>query len=478
MTLAPPDDYQPLQTWLQSHAAEVFTNAPAGGICHTARAPGRLDLMGGIADYSGSLVLEMPIAAAAYAVVAPRTDGQAVVVSVDPASPGAMQRATVPVSTVIAQDTTDYPRIRKALLVDASQAWAAYALGAASVLTAERNAAFEQGFTVLLWSAVPQGAGVSSSAAVEVASMRALASLVDVTVESVDLGLLAQRVENHLVGAPCGVMDQLTSACGQANALLAIRCQPAQILDSVNLPPGLTCWGIDSGVKHAVTGHDYSTVRTAAAMGYRIIADQLGLAFEPTTPGHGTITDPIYHGYLANIRPSVFTSQFASHLPNRILGQNFLDYYQGVADPLAVVNADVDYPLAAATAHPVFENHRVECFAALLAAEQNPAERDRLLGEWMYQSHASYGTCGLGSKATDALVQAVRHAGEASGLFGAKITGGGSGGVVALLGHPDAEVHVQRIANEHHKAFGHGGRVISGSSPGALATPVMQTPLA
>jgi L-arabinokinase len=70
----------------------------------------------------------------------------------------------------------------------------------------------------------------------------------------------------------------------------------------------------------------------------------------------------------------------------------------------------------------------VRRFADLLKAVQHES-RLALLGELMYQSHASYSACGLGSNGTDRLVELVRDAGAAAGLYGAKITGGGSGGV-------------------------------------------------
>ena len=56
-----------------------------------------------------------------------------------------------------------------------------------------------------------------------------------------------------MVGAPCGAMDQLTSALGQAGSLLALRCQPAEMLDPVALPPSIRLWGIDSGIRHRYT---------------------------------------------------------------------------------------------------------------------------------------------------------------------------------------------------------------------------------
>ncbi len=87
----------------------------------------------------------------------------------------------------------------------------------------------------------------------------------------------------------------------------------------------------------------------------------------------------------------------------------------------------------------------------------------------MYQSHASYSKCGLGSDGTDLLVQRARAAGEASGIYGAKITGGGSGGTVAILGRVDAGLQVAAIARDYEAQTGRRAYVFEGSSPGAAA---------
>ena len=83
--------------------------------------------------------------------------------------------------------------------------------------------------------------------------------------------------ENFVVGAPCGIMDQMTSALGRPDALLALLCQPAEVQGFVPLPASIGFWGIDSGIRHAVSGSDYTSVRTGAFMGYRMIAEAAGL---------------------------------------------------------------------------------------------------------------------------------------------------------------------------------------------------------
>ena len=118
----------------------------------------------------------------------------------------------------------------------------------------------------------------------------------------------------------------------------------------------------------------------------------------------------------------------------------------------------------AAVADPV-EARRL--FRALLTGPPPDDERLRLLGELMYQSHASYSACGLGAAGTDRLVGLVREAGPAAGLYGAKITGGGSGGTVAVLGRHTARPAVESIARRYGAEIGQEIMVLGGSSPGA-----------
>jgi L-arabinokinase len=116
----------------------------------------------------------------------------------------------------------------------------------------------------------------SSSAALEVAALHAMAVAFGVSLEPRELALLCQKVENQVVGAPCGVMDQMTAACGRSHELLALLCQPAELQGTVAVPDDVRIWGIDSHVRHAVSGSDYGRVRVGAFMGARILEDRLG----------------------------------------------------------------------------------------------------------------------------------------------------------------------------------------------------------
>jgi L-arabinokinase len=328
------------------------------------------------------------------------------------------------------------------------------------------------GLRLVVDSTVPEGKGVSSSAALEVAVMSAVAASYGVDIGPEEIATACQWVENHVVGAPCGIMDQMTSSCGEANRLLKLKCQPGQIEGQLEIPNGFDFFGIDSGVRHAVTGADYGTVRTAAFMGYRIIADAAG--FSANAASHSIRIDgPQWNGYLANISPTEFEDRFRSLLPERMVGSEFLARFDGTTDSVTRVSPEREYPILRATAHPIYEQDRVSRFTALLGELSSRPSLARELGALMYESHASYSACGLGSDGTDRLVEMVREAGESRGLFGAKITGGGSGGTVAVLGDATAGPAVAEIAARYSRETGCESEVFTDSGPGAHQTGIL-----
>jgi galactokinase len=433
-----------------------------------ARAPGRLDVMGGIADYSGSLVLQLPLAVATTAALWPTDEPTIELLSVRPDR--RPLRFSMPLAAVTRGALRDPSALARWFVKREDDRWASYVIGVVHACLVRRDVADVErrgGFVLLIESAVPAGKGVSSSAALEVACLSVIAARYDVELTGEEIATASQWAENYVAGAPCGIMDQMTSACGRRDRLLRLRCQPGTIEGQVDVPSGFRFYGIDSGIRHAVTGSDYGTVRTAAFMGYRIIA---GLAGLPSSINAANVreVDTQWHGYLANITPEEFESRFASRLPERMTGAEFLRRYDGITDSVTRVVAAREYAVRQATAHPVYENARVTRFAELLGALRPGADDvARAMGELMAESHASYGACGLGSEGTDRLVELVRDAGPGAGLFGAKITGGGSGGTVAVLGSADAEPEVREIARRYAEESGREAEVFAGSGPGA-----------
>jgi L-arabinokinase len=282
--------------------------------------------------------------------------------------------------------------------------------------------------------------------------MQAVVCAFDVTINPRDIALLCQQAENLVAGAPCGVMDQMTCVFGERDHLLALLCQPADVQPGVPVPADIEFWGLDSGERHAVGGSDYGAVRTGAFMGLRILNDHARLPLD----------------YLANIAPVEFERELAPLLPEEISGDDFLVRYGGTTDSVTDVKPGHRYRVRAPASHPVYERQRAETFRQLLR-EAPDEERLVRLGSLMYESHGGYVTCGLGSPGTDRLVELVRREGPAGGLFGARITGGGSGGTVAVIGRKDAAAAIARVADAYERATGYRPHVFSGSSPGVKA---------
>jgi galactokinase len=434
------------------------------------RAPGRLDLMGGIADYSGSLVLELPLAMATWVAIQSADEPVITLFSTGIEAGSGESLITLPLASLQPDNhNQDYSAIHAQLTASPERAWSAYVLGVLALLLRERGLVLDKGLRLFVHSEVPAGKGVSSSAALEVATMQAVNTLFDLQMGGREMAMLCQRVENLIVGAPCGIMDQMTAACGTQDTLLALLCQPAELQESVALPAEVEVWGIDSGIRHAVTGADYGSVRVGAFMGYRIIADLAGLHVQQVAEQRVSIEDALWHGYLANITPSLWEQIYREQLPERLDGAAFLERYSGSTDDVTRIDPQRSYAVRQPTAHPIYEHHRVQLFRALLSQQPVSEEQLILLGELMYQSHASYSACGLGSSGTDRLVELVRAAGPAAHLYGAKITGGGSGGTVAVLARRGADEQIERIARLYSEETGLPVEVIHGSSPGAVA---------
>jgi L-arabinokinase len=446
--------WPPVPQLVETVAASPWFTA---GDIVVARAPGRLDVMGGIADYTGSLVCEMPLKVAAAVAVQTRGDGQLICIS-------AQTKQALQVS--LAQLDTDDPLKVRALFQGESK-WARYVAGCAWWIG--QRTPLGTGVTIAVDSQVPLGGGVSSSAAVEVATMTALSALLNVSISPLDLAVACQAVENHVVGAPCGVMDQVTSAMGQEGALIQILCQrgsdgrPAQVLGELPLPSGCEMLGIYSGVSHDVSGDPYTDTRVAAFMGEKI----LSAADQTHVPG----------GYLANVCPEKFCANLTHSLPERMTGEVFIDRYERTADAVTKVDPGKTYMVRAATTHHVLEAQRVRRFVSLIESANSAAENEREhalreAGQLMYESHDSYGQCArLGHPMTDRLVALAKELGPQRGFYGAKITGGGGGGTVAFFVRASEQMlaDLEQLRQTYQQATGRSTTLLRGTSPGAAA---------
>jgi galactokinase len=370
---------------VREHFRRMFHREPD----RVVSAPGRVNLIGEHTDYNGGYVLPMAIPQRTWAAVSHA------------------RHCHVRASS---RNLGGGDRIREFRVGGevVTKGWIDYVQGVTQVLTRDGHAL--GGFDLAIVSDVPLGSGLSSSAALEVAVLRALRDLFGLAVDDVRLAQLGQRAENDFVGAPVGVMDQMAASLADERTALFLDTRTLQY-EQVPLPPGGGLVVINSGVAHNHASGDYRTrraecERAAAALGMPQLRD-LGSADLPRVAA----------------------------LPD---------------------------PLARRARHVVTENERVlESVAAMKAGDLSR------LGELFTASHASQRDDFEVSVLEIDLLVDLAHAER--GVFGARLTGGGFGGSIVALVEAGADAEIgQRVARAYRERSGQTPTVLVPQSQAGL----------
>ncbi|MEV2251135.1 galactokinase [Streptomyces sp. NPDC050147] len=350
--------------------AELYGYEPQG----VWSAPGRVNLIGEYTDFNEGFVMPLALPHTAVAAVARRTDGVLRLHSAD---------IDAPVAELRVDELTPLSKYGQG-------GWAAYPAG---VVWALRDAGHEVsgGADIHLASTVPTGAGLSSSAALEVVTALALNDLYELGLPRPELAVLAQRAENAFVGVPCGVMDQMASACATEGHALHLDCRDLSIRQ---VPFDLASHGlrllvVDTRVKHELGDGAYAERRAGCEEGARI----LGVS------------------HLRDVR------------------------YAELPDALAELT---DEKVRRYVRHVVSDDHRVEQVIGLLDAGEV-----RAIGPVLTEGHASLrDDLSISCEELDLVVSAA----NAAGALGSRMTGGGFGGsAVVLVEEADAEAVTKSV---------------------------------
>lgn len=321
-------------------------------------APGRVNLIGEHTDYAEGFVMPAAIDFATMAAISPRTDGKVVIYAENYNEEKTFEANNLPAS--------------------ATKHWSDYPLGVLSVLAREGNAI--PAFSLSLWGDVPLGSGLSSSAALEVATALAVCSLIGVEYPRPVLARLCQRAENQFVGSSCGIMDQFISANGKKDHALLIDCRDLSF-KAAPIPASVALVIANTMVKHAVTGGEYTSRRAQVEEAAAVIARH---------------------------RPEV------KFLRDATLDD--LEKYGSEMSPLALKRAR----------HVIGENLRT-----VAAADALMTHDLKTLGRLMAEAHTSYSKDFEAScPEADSMVD-LAH--DLPGLIGARLTGGGFGGCTVNL---------------------------------------------
>ena len=212
-------------------------------------APGRVNLIGEHTDYAEGFVMPAAIDFATLAGISPRADGK------------------------IALFSENYGQVRyfdaAELPAKAGQHWTDYPLGVISILAGQGHRI--PGFSLSLWGDVPLGAGLSSSASVEVATALAVTGLIGAQYTGPELARLCQRAENEFVGANCGIMDMFISANGARDHALLLDCRDLSF-KLAPIPANVALVIANTMVKHAITGGEYTSRRAEVEAACAVIA--------------------------------------------------------------------------------------------------------------------------------------------------------------------------------------------------------------
>ena len=343
-------------------------------------APARVNLIGEHTDYTGGLVMPMAIDFHTFAVISPRLDGRAVIYSENYKAEFSIQAGRVE--------------------LDRRGEWSDYPVG---VLWALQQEGVEVGgFSMTLWGDVPLGAGLSSSASVEVAAAMALLDSVGMDWPVGKIANACRRAENEYVGAKTGIMDQFIVAGGVANRAMLLDCR-SMTFDLLPLPEDVRVVICNSMVKHRHDEGEYGNRRDEVEAGQAIVRQ---------------------------VRPGI------------------LQLRDATLTDLEACEGEMSAASFHRCRHIITENARVLASReALLAGDVGR------FGEIMKVAHASMRDDFAAScPEVDALVEI---ASRQPGCYGARITGGGFGGcTVNLVRAEDTEAFVAAVMGDYKRAIG------------------------
>ena len=347
--------------------------------------PGRVNLIGEHTDYNGGHVFPCALSFNTYVLIAKRNDRKI---------------------RLFSANFADKPDIEADLchiVYDKKQDWANYPLGVLAVLL-KREYPIDSGFDILFWGDIPQGAGLSSSASIEVATAYALSSVFDLRIPKFELSKIGQEAENKFVGMNCGIMDQFASAMGKANHAILLDCNTLNYKYAPLDLNGVSILLCNTNKPHNLIESKYNERRSQSEHALQQLQSKLSIK------ALGELTEEEFEA-------------------NKEL----------ITDPVERKRAK----------HAVYENQRT------LKAAQKLQEGDLSgFGKLMNDSHISLRD---DYEVTGAELDAMASAAwEQEGVLGARMTGGGFGGcVVALVQNEHLETFKNNVARIYQAKTGY-----------------------
>ncbi len=424
-----------------------------------ARAPGRLDVIGGLAEYTGALVLGTPLSDGVTVTVQRRADGRVSIYGLSAFSELGGDSFVFDLASMEGGSASFVDTLPEV-------PWVRAAAGAIrAMLATGKIEGNEAGLTLAVEGSMPPLVDVGMTASVAVAVVMAATQVWDLKFDPAECVQLALRADNDAVGYACGIGAAACALHAVPGCLTQVYCHDTTIRDLLPLPENITILGVDTGFKFDDAKEKYERARAATFMGRRLI-DRIVEAVDGF-PFRWT-------GSLSQIPVSDYVGHLRDRFPTKIKGVDFLDRIGETSDPLTHIEPDRTYKIRSRTEHHIYEADRTHQFAERIGHFSRTGERKSLVdaGQLMYASHWSYGQrCGLGSVETDRLVTLLRNRGVEAGIYGARVSAQGSGGVVVVMLESGAKARetLASVISEYEADMSRTARVYDGTSSGALA---------
>ena len=360
--------------------AELYGEKPAV----VAYAPGRIEVLGNHTDYNEGFVFSAAIDKGTFFAVSPAADDKVTLFATD-VNGGEKYETTL-------------GSVKK---VEAGATWANYPLGTFNWLFDGAPAKAGKGFKAVFGGNIPLGAGLSSSAALEMATALALQKVYGTSFDKTQLAKIGQKAEHTFAGCPCGLLDQASSMYGAEGALVKSDFR-SNTFETVSMGPSVAFMMVKSNAKHALVDGAYAGRRQACEDAAKYFA-------------------------------GVLRGKKVTHLRDVTMAEWVL-YRGGISETTAK-----------RAVHPIGEDERVLQGAALLAKGDLKA-----FGALMYDSHESSRNWFENScEELDAIVDAAKAIPE---VYGARLSGGGFGGSCCLLVEPAAAEKIAAAITKEYKA--------------------------
>jgi galactokinase len=376
-------DQAPNLAQLASETAEKFAQKYGRQPRWIVAAPGRVNIIGEHTDYNDGFVF--PMAIERYTIIA--ADRPAVT-----HGPAQFKWTCTRLGETAVINTAEPAQKGK-------PAWANYIRG---VIAGFQKLGVELGsLDVLMQSTVPLGGGLSSSAALEVATATLLEAVTGTKMSAVDKALLCQKAEHEFAGVPCGIMDQFTSALGKEGHLLLLDCRTRTTELVPMTDPDITVLITNTNVRHELGNGEYAQRRAQCETAAKILG-------------------------VASLRDASMTT---------------LEAKKSAMDPVVYKRAR----------HVIGEIDRTTKAAMAIRAGRLDE-----LGQLMYASHDSLrDDYAVSCKELDEVVEIARKIGTKGGMIGCRMTGGGFGGcTVSLVKTSEVNKIADTIFNEYQNATG------------------------